>query len=315
MLFGLTEEEVAESFSTIGDEVLTFSAVEGKKKLGNDPYSGWKAETSNVYSKGGPKRNFTCTDKSCDCQIFRRAKYAPLKIEKHQGAFALVAGQDIGAGEFIIEFIGKVSDADTVKDSVRESSSSLLDHDIPFVLFCKDEEDNEVCIDARRRGNIARFIHHSCSPNSVTSVVTARGRTFVGLYAQKKILKGSLITIPFSFTGKKFTSTAKCFCDKENCSVSKWYQHRSTQVVRRLKIAESLLSDNIVVELPRKSRLRAEEKKLRSIIGETPVKRGRESKDSILAAKKESTKLSKRKESRAALKAQQEIKKRETLLT
>ena len=112
--------------------------------------------------------------------------------------------------------------------------------------------------------------------------VTAHGRTFVGLYAQKKILKGSLITIPFSFTGKKFTSTAKCFCDKENCSVSKWYQHRSTQVVRRLKIAESLLSDNIVVELPRKSRLRAEEKKLRSIIGETPVKRGRKSKDSIL---------------------------------
>ena len=35
----------------------------------------------------------------------------------------------------------------------------------------------------------------------------------------------------------------------------------------------------------------------------------------IIAAKKESTKLSKRKESRAALKAQQEIKKRETLLT
>ena len=35
----------------------------------------------------------------------------------------------------------------------------------------------------------------------------------------------------------------------------------------------------------------------------------------ILATKKESTKLSKRKESRAALKAQQEIKKRETLLT
>jgi len=45
MLFGITEEEIAESFSTIGDEVLTFSSVEGKKKLGNDPYSGWKAET------------------------------------------------------------------------------------------------------------------------------------------------------------------------------------------------------------------------------------------------------------------------------
>ena len=46
MLFGCTEEEVAENFFSIADEILAFSAVDGKRKsTDNGPYAGWKLET------------------------------------------------------------------------------------------------------------------------------------------------------------------------------------------------------------------------------------------------------------------------------
>ena len=54
---------------------------------------------------------------------------------------------------------------------MREASASLFDHDIPFVLFHTRVNGKEICIDARRRGNISRYIRYSCTPNAKPKIV------------------------------------------------------------------------------------------------------------------------------------------------
>lgn len=54
---------------------------------------------------------------------------------------------------------------------MREAYAEVFDHDIPFVQFSKSTDGKYFCIDARKRGNIARFIRHSCEPNAVIKAV------------------------------------------------------------------------------------------------------------------------------------------------
>ena len=67
--------------------------------------------------------------------------------------------------------------------------------------------------------------------------------------------------------------------------MAKWYEHRSAQVVRRLKVAESLLSDddvNVAELAPpiRRSRLRTDKEKLIAIANTPITHRGRKSEPS-----------------------------------
>ena len=42
-----------------------------------------------------------------------------------------------------------------------------------------------ICIDAKKKGNFARFINHSCDPNLVSSKWSAKGRPRMAFFAVK----------------------------------------------------------------------------------------------------------------------------------
>ena len=54
--------------------------------------------------------------------------------------------------------------------------------------------DSNRMIDAGPKGNMARFMNHSCDSNCITQKWTVNGDTRVGLFAMKDIADGSELT-------------------------------------------------------------------------------------------------------------------------
>lgn len=74
---------------------------------------------------------------------------------------------------------------------------------------------NEV-IDPSERGNLGRFINHSCDPNCTTEKWHVLGEICVGIFATKNILKGEEFTFDYRFDAFR-TPLTKCLCNSYNC--------------------------------------------------------------------------------------------------
>lgn len=75
---------------------------------------------------------------------------------------------------------------------------------------------NDQIIDATRKGNLARFMNHSCNPNCATQKWIVRGRLRIGLFALKRIKSGTELTFDYKFI--RFGGEAqRCLCGEANC--------------------------------------------------------------------------------------------------
>lgn len=116
---------------------------------------------------------------SCQNQLFKYQKYPKIQeisLDNNRGS-GLVTLEDLYAGQFVVEYVGEVID--------QKEFQSRLD----FKLKQKDENfyfltlNSEYTIDAGPKGNIARFMNHSCEPNCETQKWMVNGQTRVGLFA------------------------------------------------------------------------------------------------------------------------------------
>lgn len=74
---------------------------------------------------------------------------------------------------------------------------------------------NEV-IDPTFKGNMARFINHSCDPNCITQKWNVLGETCVGIFAIRDIPENYELTFDYQFDSFK-TPLTKCLCGAGNC--------------------------------------------------------------------------------------------------
>ena len=84
-------------------------------------------------------------------------------------------------GDLVVEYVGEVIDSESWEQ--RKQQLSRFDH-----MYFMALNHNEI-VDATRKGNVARFINHSCSPNLVvqkwcglrpTPAADAARRAFLG---------------------------------------------------------------------------------------------------------------------------------------
>jgi len=209
-----TEEENEQVFQEIPKNEYMFKVVrktnEIVKCLCKPPTDDELACNSNSCINRGTK--IECTDYMCSygdkCanQRFQKKQYPKLEVrsagDKGNGLFAK---EDIREGQFIIEYIGEVI-------STEECMKRLDNHvDQNYYYFTV----GEVVIDARKKGNNARYINHSCSPNATAEKWSVDGWTRVGIFATKDIKEGEEITFDYQYDN--FGHKIKCHCGSPVC--------------------------------------------------------------------------------------------------
>ncbi|XP_066151969.1 uncharacterized protein NSD isoform X2 [Euwallacea fornicatus] len=148
----------------------------------------------------------------CRNQLFQKRDYPPMAPYKTQGrGWGLKALAPIKKGQFVIEYVGELIDSEEYQRRIKRMHEKK-DENYYFMTV-----DSERMIDAGPKGNLSRFMNHSCDPNCVTQKWTVKGDTRVGLFAKYDIEPGSELT--FNYNLEVVGQEKKvCKCGAINCS-------------------------------------------------------------------------------------------------
>lgn len=105
----------------------------------------------------------------CDNQQFQRHNYAPVSVFRtEKKGFGIRANDDIPQETFIIEYVGEVLNNKQFDKRAKKYSKDKNRHYYFMALR------SNAIIDATTKGNISRFINHSCDPNAMTQKWTGK---------------------------------------------------------------------------------------------------------------------------------------------
>nr|XP_024365673.1 histone-lysine N-methyltransferase ASHH2-like isoform X2 [Physcomitrium patens] len=162
--------------------------------------------------------NVECLPQQCPCgpfctnQQFQKRLYANVELfrcgKKGHGLRAL---ENIPRGTFIIEYVGEVLDMPSFEARQKEYSMNSQKHFYFMTLSA-----NEI-IDACSKGNLGRFINHSCEPNCQTEKWMVDGEVCIGLFAIRDVKKGEEVTFDYNFVRVGGADAKKCECGANKC--------------------------------------------------------------------------------------------------
>ncbi|KAI5077321.1 hypothetical protein GOP47_0007145 [Adiantum capillus-veneris] len=158
---------------------------------------------------------YTCSDgcgcgPSCTNLPFQRRLGRKLDLVKTEKCgWGIVAAERIKAGDFLIEYVGEVIDDKTCEErlwGIKERGESN---------FYMCEINREMVIDATFKGNISRFVNHSCCPNTQLQKWQIDEEIRIGVFAISDIPVGEAITYDYQFI--PFGQDQTCFCGASAC--------------------------------------------------------------------------------------------------
>lgn len=147
----------------------------------------------------------------CLNKRFQNKQYAKVEVFKtRKKGHGLRATEDLPPQTFIMEYVGEVVGAKEFKSRVKKYNKMKIKHHY-FMALGSDE-----VIDATMKGNLTRFINHSCEPNCETQKWTISGELRIGFFTLKTVQQGEEITFDYQFQryGKK---AQKCYCEAPAC--------------------------------------------------------------------------------------------------
>ncbi|KAL4274158.1 hypothetical protein AHAS_AhasUnG0019900 [Arachis hypogaea] len=162
--------------------------------------------------------NIECVQGTCPCgdycsnQQFQKRKYASLKWFKcGKKGYGLKALENIAQGQFLIEYVGEV--LDTHAYEARQREYALKGHRHFYFMTLNGSE----VIDASAKGNLGRFINHSCDPNCRTEKWMVNGEICIGLFALRDIKQDEEVTFDYNYVRVFGAAAKKCYCGSINC--------------------------------------------------------------------------------------------------
>lgn len=123
---------------------------------------------------------------SSDADVMR---FNQLKKRKKPVKFArsaihnwgLYAMENISANDMIIEYVGEIIRQQVADMREKKYLKSGIGSSYLFRI------DDSTVIDATKRGGIARFINHSCTPNCTAKIIKVEGSKRIVIYALRDI--------------------------------------------------------------------------------------------------------------------------------
>ncbi|XP_019463712.1 PREDICTED: histone-lysine N-methyltransferase ASHH2-like isoform X2 [Lupinus angustifolius] len=162
--------------------------------------------------------NIECVQGTCPCgdrcsnQQFQKREYASLDWFKcGKKGYGLKALEDIAEGQFLIEYVGEVLNMHAYE--ARQREYALRGHRHFYFMTLDGSE----VIDASAKGNLGRFINHSCDPNCRTEKWMVNGEICIGLFAVKNIKQDEELTFDYNYVRVFGAAAKKCYCGSPNC--------------------------------------------------------------------------------------------------
>lgn len=154
--------------------------------------SGGGGAAGGAGTSGESERTNCSVGVTCGNRCLQARASPPLELVPTPGkGWGVVAGTDVRAGTFIIEYVGEIIDADMATARLEEARTKGEHH------FYMMEIDAMQMIDARFKSNLARFINHSCEPNAELQRWHVDGFTRIGIFALRDIRKGEEISYDY----------------------------------------------------------------------------------------------------------------------
>lgn len=170
---------------------------------------------------------------NCANQRLQRREYPQLEPMRTEGkGWGLVSKEDLKEGQLVVEYVGELINNEEMRRRIAYKESQK-DDVYYFLTITKD-----IIIDAERKGNLARFMNHSCEGNCEAQKWTVNGNTRVGLFAKHNIKKVRIkwiwklmvhvllnifhflqdTELTFNYHWESTgTSSSKCHCGSKKC--------------------------------------------------------------------------------------------------
>lgn len=104
--------------------------------------------------------------------------------------WGLYAMENIAANDMIIEYVGEKVRQQVADIRERQYLKSGIGSSYLFRI------DENTVIDATKRGGIARFINHSCTPNCTAKIIKVEGSKRIVIYALRDIGQSEFVSLP-----------------------------------------------------------------------------------------------------------------------
>ncbi|KAJ0976840.1 hypothetical protein J5N97_012314 [Dioscorea zingiberensis] len=162
--------------------------------------------------------NIECVRGTCPCgelcsnRQFQKRKYAQFEwFPCGKKGYGLKVLEDVCKGQFLIEYVGEVLDLATYEQRQKDYASRGQKH-----FYFMTLNGGEV-IDACAKGNLGRFINHSCDPNCRTEKWMVNGEVCIGLFAIRDIQEGEEVTFDYNYVRVFGAAAKKCVCGSSEC--------------------------------------------------------------------------------------------------
>ena len=170
----------------------------------------------------------------CGNRQFQKRHYVKVKpfIEGNMG-WGLKTVDSVKKGTLVIEYLGEVIDEEEMNARMHyQRTFTPRDHD--FYIM---ELENGLYVDGKRKGNLSRFINHSCNPNCELVRWNVKGRIRIGIFALKDIDSGEPLSYDYQFDTKE-ANAFKCHCGASNCRGTMAPKERESKVAKSLSKEE-----------------------------------------------------------------------------
>lgn len=123
--------------------------------------------------------------------------------------WGLYAMERISRGEMVIEYVGEIVRAQVAEKREKAYERQGIGSSYLFRI------DEDLVVDATKKGNLGRLINHSCDPNCTAKIITISGEKKIVIYAKQDIELGDEITYDYHFPFEQ--DKIPCLCGSAKC--------------------------------------------------------------------------------------------------
>jgi hypothetical protein len=165
-------------------------------------------------AKGTKRVSSNCNvGAKCGNRRIQNYEYAQTELAKTPGkGWGLNLTKDLEANDLVIEYVGEIID-ETKMEARLEAHRKCYPKDANMYVM---ELSHNAFIDGRLKGNVARYINHSCEPNCILKRWDVGGYLRIGIMALDDIPAGTELSYDYQFSTEE-VSRFKCMCGTKRC--------------------------------------------------------------------------------------------------